>query len=203
VCSSDLGCGIDRTYPPEHDGLRKQIEAQGAVVSELPLGSYPHSYHFPRRNRLISGMSLGVVVTEAAVPSGSLITARLAAEQGREVFAVPGFVKAETSRGPNGLIKQGAKLVERAADVIEEVLPQLDPAFRERLLARPQPVEAAPPPLDQRETALYRLLSPEPLHIDQVIARASWPAAEVAGTLLAMELKGVVRQLPDQSYIRI
>lgn len=198
-----LGCGIDRNYPAEHQALRRQIEAHGAVLSELPLGAYPYGYHFPRRNRLISGLSLGVVVTEAALASGSLITARLAAEQGREVFAVPGFVKAETSRGPNSLLKQGAKLVECAEDVIEEVLPQLEPAFRERLRARAAQTGAAPPAMDPRESALYRLLTAGPLHIDQVIARASRPAAEVAGTLLALELKGVVRQLPDQTYIRI
>lgn len=198
-----LGCGIDRNYPAEHQALRRQIEAQGAVLSELPLGAYPYGYHFPRRNRLISGLSLGVVVTEAALASGSLITARLAAEQGREVFAVPGFVKTESSRGPNSLIKQGAKLVECAEDVIEEVLPQLEPAFRERLLARAAKPGAGPPAMDPRESALYRLLTAGPLHIDQVIARASRPAAEVAGTLLALELKGAVRQLPDQTYIRI
>lgn len=198
-----LGCGIDRTYPSEHQALRKQIEAHGAVISELPLGAYPHGYHFPRRNRLISGMSLGVVVTEAAVQSGSLITARLAAEQGREVFAVPGFVKGENSRGPNGLIKQGAKLVEQAGDIIEELLPQLDPSARERIGAwRPASAEAAAP-ADQREAMLYRLLSPEPLHIDEVIARAALPAAEVAGILLAMELKGAIRQLPGHSYVRL
>jgi DNA processing protein len=198
-----LGCGVDRTYPPEHQALRKQIEAHGAVISELPLGAYPHGYHFPRRNRLISGISLGVVVTEAAVQSGSLITARLAAEQGREVFAVPGFVKGENSRGPNGLIKQGAKLVEQAGDIIEELLPQLDPSVRERIQARrPVPPEAAVPE-NQREAMLYRLLSPEPLHIDEVIARSALPASEVAGVLLAMEIKGVVRQLPGHSYVRL
>ncbi|MBA2252718.1 MAG: DNA-protecting protein DprA, partial [Nitrospirales bacterium] len=124
-----LGCGLDRTYPPEHQALRRQVESSGAVIAELPLGSSPHGYHFPRRNRLISGMCLGVVVTEAALESGSLITARLAAEQGREVFAVPGFVKADTSRGPNALIKQGAKLVEGVEDILPELLPQLESGF--------------------------------------------------------------------------
>ncbi len=139
-----LGCGIDRTYPPEHASLRKQIESDGAVIGELPLGSYPHGYHFPRRNRIISGMCLGVIVTEAAMDSGSLITARLAADQGREVFAVPGFVKNETSRGPNGLIKQGATLVETVDDVIEELLPQLNDSLRERLTTRVSAGAAAP-----------------------------------------------------------
>jgi DNA processing protein len=128
-----LGCGIDQTYPPEHERLRRQIEEQGAILSEVPVGAPPHSHHFPRRNRVISGLSLGVIVTEAAINSGSLITARLAAEQGREVFAVPGFVKEDTSRGTNALIKDGAALIERAQDVIEAVMPQLEPALRLRL----------------------------------------------------------------------
>ncbi|MBM4122040.1 MAG: DNA-protecting protein DprA [Nitrospira sp.] len=197
-----LGCGLDRTYPSEHQALRKQIEASGAVVAELPLGAYPHGYHFPRRNRIISGMSLGVVVTEAALQSGSLITARLAAEQGREVFAVPGAVTAENSRGPNGLIKQGAKLVEHVADVIDELLPQLDGPFRERLQNRPPTQAGAKPELGKGEAAIHALLTAEPLHIDELIARAGLPASDVAGLLLALELKGAVRQLPGRSFVR-
>lgn len=197
-----LGCGIDRTYPPEHRTLRQQIEAQGAVLSEFPLGAYPHAYHFPRRNRIISGLSLGVMVTEATLQSGSLITARLAAEQGREVFAVPGFVQAENSRGPNGLIKQGAKLVETVADVIEELLPQLDVPFRERLQARCPKQAEDRPQLEEAERRLHDALSFEPMPIDDLIACTGLPAAEVAGLLLAMELKGAVRQLSGRSYIR-
>lgn len=175
------------------------------MVSELPLGAFPHSYHFPRRNRIISGMCLGVVVTEAAAQSGSLITARLAGEQGREVFAVPGFIKADNSRGPNGLIKQGAKLVEGAMDVIEELLPQLEPPVRDRIQARiPAPSAASGgPPSDRNEARVYAVLSAEPTHLDDVIIRATLPAADVTSLLLAMELKGSVRQLPGQSYIRV
>lgn len=197
------GCGLDLTYPPEHRTLRTQIETHGAVIGELPLGSPPHGYHFPRRNRIISGMSLGVVVTEAAVQSGSLITARLAAEQNREVFAVPGFVKAANSQGPNGLIKQGAKLVETADDVIEELLPQLDAALRERLERRATVSSGSRPQLEGKEAPLYERLSSEPTHIDDLIARTGLPAADIAGLLLAMELKGTIRQLPGHCYIRI
>ncbi|MGH7167516.1 MAG: DNA-processing protein DprA [Nitrospiraceae bacterium] len=198
-----LGCGIDQTYPPEHQSLRKEIESSGAVVAELPLGSYPHGYHFPRRNRIISGMCLGVVVTEAAIQSGSLITARLAADQGREVFAVPGFVKADNSRGPNGLIKQGAKLVEHVQDIIDELLPQLDAPFRERLKERvPHPVES-PPRLGKEEATIYLALSFEPTHIDDLITNSRLPAADVAVHLLALELKHLVRQLPGQTYLRL
>ncbi|MGH7233416.1 MAG: DNA-processing protein DprA [Nitrospiraceae bacterium] len=198
-----LGCGIDRTYPPEHALLRKQIESNGAIISELPLGAYPHGYHFPRRNRIISGMCLGVIVTEATMNSGSLITARLAADQGREVFALPGFVKAETSRGPNGLIKQGAKLVETVEDVIEELLPQLEAADRERLANRTAAHVTPLPRPDEKETVVYDVLTWELTHIDDVILKTGLPASEVSCLLLSLELKGLVRQLPGHRYIRL
>jgi len=198
-----LGCGVDRTYPPDHQALRKQIESRGAVISEFPLGSYPHAYHFPRRNRIISGMSLGVLVTEAAAQSGSLITARLAAEQGREVFAVPGFIGEKNSHGPNGLIKQGAKLVEQVEDIIQELLPQLDGPFQERLQRRPAPRAEARPRLGTDEAAVYDLLAPGPTHIDDLIAKTGLPAANVSSALLSIELKGLIRQLPGHSYIRM
>jgi DNA processing protein len=202
-----LGCGIDRTYPPEHLSLRKKIEEQGAVLSELPLGAYPHAYHFPKRNRIISGLSLGVVVVEAAPQSGSLITARLATEQGRDVFAVPGSIQSEQSRGTNGLIKQGAKLVECADDIIEELLPQMEPAFRARMQDRQaaltRAVQSGRLSLAQDEATLYEALSAEPVHIDELIAKTGLPAASVSGLLLSLELKGVIRQLPGHSCMRV
>jgi DNA processing protein len=201
-----LGCGIDRTYPPEHLSLRKKIEEQGAVLSELPLGAYPHAYHFPKRNRLISGLSIGVVVVEAAPQSGSLITARLAAEQGREVFAVPGSVQSEQSRGTNGLIKQGAKLVECADDIIEELLPQMEPAFRARMQERRavliRQVQSSVPAFEKDEAALYAVLSTEPIHIDELIIKTGLPAAQVMSLLLSLELRGAIRQLPGRSCIK-
>ena len=124
-----LGCGIDRTYPSENQALRRSIESHGAVISELPIGAAPQSHHFPRRNRIISGLSLGVLVSEAATNSGSLITAKLALEQGREVFAVPGSIKEEACRGSNRLIKEGAKLIEGAQDVLDEHEQVLTRAF--------------------------------------------------------------------------
>ena len=130
-----LGCGIDRTYPPEHHTLRHQIEQHGAVLSEFPMGTAPQSFHFPQRNRIISGLSLGVVVTEATLKSGSLITARMALEQNREVFAVPGHVTHPLSHGPHRLIQQGAKLVQKPWDIVEEILPMLEPSFRKNLEA--------------------------------------------------------------------
>ncbi len=202
-----LGCGIDRTYPPEHQALRKKVEEGGAVLSELPLGAYPHAYHFPKRNRIISGLSFGVVIVEAALQSGSLITARLAAEQGREVFAVPGSVQSEQSRGTNGLIKQGAQLVETAEDILDALAPQFEPDFRARLHERQatltHPVQSGRLSLERDEAALYAALPADPVHIDELIAKTGLPAAAVSGLLLSLELKGAIRQLPGRSCIRV
>ena len=198
-----MGCGLDRTYPADHRQLRQAIERQGAVLSELPLGAAPHSYHFPRRNRLISGLALGVVVTEAAIESGSLITARLAGEQGREVFAVPGFVKAENSRGPNSLIKDGARLVESAQDILDELLPQLDATFRARLEAGSRAAGPRSLQLCTEETLVYDALSVLPQSVDDVIQRSGLPASQVSAILLSLELKNCIRQLPGNEYVRL
>lgn len=202
-----LGCGIDRTYPAVHRSLRSRIEERGAVLSELPPGAQAHPYHFPKRNRIISGLSLGVVVVEAAPQSGSLITARLAAEQGREVFAVPGPILSEQSHGTNGLIKQGATLVETVEDVLEEVMAQCEPSFvarlRERLTSTKRPVQSGTVPLEGDEARVYAALSAYPMHIDEVIAKTGLPAASVSSLLLALELKGAVRQLPGPSCVRV
>lgn len=198
-----LGCGIDRTYPPEHDTLRRAIETQGAVISELPIGAPPQSHHFPRRNRILSGMSMGVLVTEAALSSGSLITAKLALEQGREVFAVPGSVKEEACRGSNGLIKEGAKLVERAQDILEELTPQMDGRMRAQLSIRSTSPSHETTRLGAEEALIYEALSYDPQSVDTVIESTRLTAAKVASTLLSLELNGRVRQLPGQQYIRI
>ena len=197
-----LGCGIDRTYPPEHQALRRSIEAHGAVVSELPIGASPLSHHFPRRNRIISGLSLGVLVSEAAKDSGSLITAKLALEQGREVFAVPGSVKEDACRGSNSLIKDGAILIERAQDILDDILPQIDARLRATLR-----VEAAPALpqalLSSEDSVVYEALSYEARSVDMVIEATGLSAPKVAASLLSLELSGRVRQLPGQQYIRL
>jgi len=196
-----LGCGIDQTYPREHEQLRRQIEERGAILSEVPMGAPPHSHHFPRRNRIISGLSLGVIVTEAAICSGSLITARLAAEQGREVFAVPGFVKEDTSRGTNALLKEGAALIERAQDVIDAVMAQLEPALRLRLQPSREQNERGDQ-LGKEEQLVYDALSYDPLTVDDVIAITRLSVSTVMALLLSLELRQRVRPLPGQRYLR-
>ncbi|WP_447599273.1 DNA-processing protein DprA [Nitrospira sp. Nam80] len=197
------GCGIERTYPSVHARLRHDIEQCGAVLSELPVGAAPHSYHFPRRNRIISGLALGVIVTEAALNSGSLITARLAADQGREVFAVPGMVKSETSRGPNALIKEGAKLVESGNDVIDELISQVDEVFKERLRMRHIPAPHSPQCFGNEETLVYDALSCEPQSMDAVIRKTGLTSSQVTTALLTLELKNCIRQLPGNQYLRL
>ncbi|HEV2174454.1 MAG TPA: DNA-processing protein DprA [Nitrospira sp.] len=197
-----LGCGIGRTYPPEHERLRHEIEERGATLSELPFDAPPHSGHFPRRNRIISGLSLGVVVTEAAIDSGSLITARLAAEQGREVFAVPGFVKAETSRGTNALIKEGAALIECAQDVIDAITPQLEPALLARLSCPSREKENGDR-FGNLERLVYDALSYDPLTVDHLVERTGLPVPSVMASLLSLELRQRVRQLPGQRYLKL
>jgi DNA processing protein len=192
-----LGSGLDQIYPPEHEALGDQVTAHGALISEFPLGTPPLRLHFPRRNRIISGLSLGVIVVEAGVGSGALITAHHALEQGREVFAVPGRVHARYSEGCNRLIKAGAKLVETWEDVLSELLPQL----RRR---RPIKQMASPPPpaLSAAERQVFDILGEGPLHIDAVIVRAGLPGGRVASALVGLEMKGVVRQLTGKVFER-
>lgn len=197
-----LGCGIDRTYPPEHKHLRRRIEAHGAILSEFSPGTAPRGYHFPQRNRIISGMCMGVVVTEAAAQSGSLITARLASEQNREVFAVPGAVTNSMSRGPHRLIKLGAKLVEGPGDILEELLPQLETPFRDRVCSQINPMAPPVPSLSHEEQDLYSLISLEPITLEELLSQGSFSAAEVMSILLSLEIKGFVKQLPGAQYIR-
>ena len=188
-----LGCGVDIIYPPENRDLFEQVAAQGAVISEFPMGTPPDSDHFPIRNRVISGLSLGVAVVEATLRSGSLITARFALDQGRDVYAVPGNVDSARSQGTNRLIKEGAKLVTRAEDILEEI----------HHIPRPAIPEALPQPkLSEEESRVYLTLEHETLHIDQIIALTAFSSSKVSAILLALELAGHVKQLPGMRFAK-
>jgi len=192
-----LGSGLDTVYPPEHGGLAKDVERAGAILSEFPVGTPPVRLNFPRRNRIISGLSLGVVVVEAGVESGALITAHHALEQGREVFAVPGRVHARYSEGCHRLIKAGAKLTESWEDVLTELVPQLKRRKQARGAVAPLP------PLTAEELQVYDLLAQGSRHIDLLITGAGLPGGRVASVLVTLEMKGVVRQLDGKVFERL
>ena len=187
-----LGCGVDRVYPPEHGQLADGIAVSGAVVSDYPIGTAPEGRNFPPRNRIISGLSLGVLVTEAGRTSGALITADFAADQGRDVFAVPGSVLARGSVGTNQLIQDGAKAVLCAEDVLEELNLSM---VAEQAEAR----EVLP--ADENEAAIIAHLSAEPTHVDELQRRSALPISRVTSTLALMELKGMVRQVGTMKYV--
>src|ERR1700722_2417264 len=200
-----LGCGIDVIYPKENKKIFAEMEKRGAIISEFAMGTFPGPQNFPIRNRIISGMAVGVVVVEGAQYSGSLITARLAMEFGREVYGVPGNATQLTSFGPNQLIKQGAKLVTSWEDVIEE----LPTPIRAELL----PVESANSEqrtmlveqgLEPNERILYDLLAPDETRlVDDLVERSGLTSSEVLASLFDLELKGVVRQLPGKQFLKV
>jgi len=192
------GTGLDRVYPARHRELAHEIVKHGVLVSEFALGTPPLPENFPIRNRIISGLSLGTLVVEAALQSGSLITARLAAEQGREVFAIPGSIHAPQARGCHALIRQGAKLVETAQDIIEELGPLASVA------RRVAPDNALPAPaLDVSMTALLQQIGHDPVTVDALIERSGLTADAVSSMLLQMELNGLVSSCPGGKVQRI
>ncbi|MBW2060555.1 MAG: DNA-protecting protein DprA [Deltaproteobacteria bacterium] len=192
-----LGCGVDVIYPKGNGHLFKQIPKQGALISEFRLGTEPEPGFFPLRNRVISGLSLGVVVVEAGSRSGALITARLALEQNREVFAVPGRVASAKSQGAHALLKQGAHLVETAQDVLDEIAPQIG-----RISPKPKPM-ASEPKLEGEAGRVWEALSGDPLHVDKLGRMTGLTPPRLASLLLDMELNGLIRQLPGMRYTRI
>ncbi len=200
------GTGLDTVYPAEHRDLAEAIVERGALVSEFPCGTRPIKQNFPRRNRLISGLSLGTLVVEAALRSGSLITARLAATQGREVFAIPGSIHSPLARGCHQLIRQGAKLVESADDIFPELR-----ALTEVLTARPirrraskgaDSNEVSGSVLDKDYKILLDALGFEPAGVDLLVQRTGLKAGEVASMLLILELDGSIESFPGGLYVR-
>ena len=192
-----LGSGVERAYPPEHDKLHAHISENGAVISELPIGTRPLAFNFPARNRLISGLSLGVVVVEATEKSGSLITASMAVEQGREVFAVPGQVGSSRSRGAHRLIRQGANLVESVEDILSEIAPQL----LARAGVAPSSAPALPPNSSEETRKIFALLQDGAVQIDETIEKSGIAAPKVLQILLELELQGLVTQLAGKKYV--
>ena len=197
-----VGTGLDRVYPSRHLDLAHRIARHGLLVSEYPLGTPPLAPNFPKRNRIISGLSQGTLVVEAALASGSLITARLATEQGREVFAIPGSIHAPQSRGCHALIKQGAKLVESAQDLLEECSWALPTATSstagDKAVGSGEPAATAP-----QESALLQAMGYDPVGLDALVNRTGMDAASLQVQLLELELDGVVARLPGALFQRV
>jgi DNA processing protein len=194
-----LGSGLSNIYPPEHRKLFEEIAASGAVISEFAMQTPPVPYNFPRRNRIISGLSLGVIVVEAAERSGALITADFALEQGREVFAVPGKIDQASSFGTHNLIKQGAKIVTCVEDVLEDLQPQVASlgtrGSKNRIAKMPMPG------LSADEQKIYGYISDRPVHIDELTEQCG-SSVPVMSVLLQLEIKHLVRQLPGKLFVR-
>ena len=188
------GCGLDMVYPSEHVTLARQIMEHGALISEFPLGTRPKAEHFPQRNRIMSGMSLGVLIVEAGETSGALLTAQWALEQNREVFAVPGSIFSPVSKGTNRLIQEGAKLVRHYSDILEEL--------NLTMVAQQLEMKEIIPPTDT-EAQLLRYLSKEATHIDEICRHSGLPIATVSSTLTMLELKGLAKQVGGMNYVLI
>ncbi len=190
-----IGSGFNHIYPPENKEFSEEISRSGAVISEFPVNEKPLKENFPRRNRVISGLSLGLLVSEAAKNSGALITADFALEQGREVFAIPGKIDSHASFGTNELIKQGAKLVSGAQDILEEF----------NLAATPLPKESPLLKYDmhnEKENKLYELITRQAIPLDELIEKSSMDVAQISGILLSLQIRKLIKQLPGKQFVR-
>jgi DNA processing protein len=190
-----LGSGVDIIYPPEHRSLAEQILEQGALVSEHPLGVRPLAQYFPRRNRILSGMTPGTLVVEAGDHSGAHWTVQHALEQGREVFAVPGSIFSPASRGTNRLIQEGAKLVLTAQDILEEL--------NLSVLGQQLPFFPPPQPEGDLEAQVLAQLSREPLHVDDLARQCGVPMADVNSALTLLELRGLIKEVGSRTFVRV
>ena len=192
-----LGNGVDRIYPAENRKIYQQIMENGLLISEYPMNTNPDAGNFPKRNRIISGISSGVLITEAGEKSGALLTAYYAADQNREVFAIPGSIVSGKSEGTNNLIKSGAKLVASVEDILEELQGQLNLSFAGKKQQRQAP------DLRGNEKIVYELLSSEPRHVDQIALKADLAPSETLSALLTLELMGIIKQLAGKMFVRI
>jgi len=192
-----LGCGIDYIYPPENRKLAQEIEESGAVLSEFPLSTLPERQNFPRRNRIISGLSLGTVVVEAAEKSGALITADFALDQGKEVFAIPGNINSPLSNGTHNLIKQGAKLVNNYRDILEEIHIEVPQNTTEK------EIPAKGMSLTEKEKIIYQLITKEPTQIDEIIEISKLSAGKVSEILLSLELQDLIKEIEGKRFIKL
>lgn len=190
-----LANGLDTTYPPENRGLAAEVAEHGALITDYPLGTKPRAEFFPRRNRIMSGLSLGTLIVEGDVKSGAMITARLAGEQNREVFAVPGSIFSPQSRGPLSLLRDGATPVTGVEDVLE--------ALNLTMIGAQMDFGRAAPPTTPAEQSLMDALTREPKHIDEIVRGAGLAAAEASATLALLELKGLVRDVGGMHYVRV
>ena len=195
-----MATGIDRVYPQRHRALAAQLEQAGCLVTEFPPGTPPLRQNFPKRNRIISGLSLGVIVVEASHRSGALITARLANEQGREVFAVPGPIDSRMSRGCHQLIRDGAKLIESVDDVLEELGPLALPARLDSLTTIHKPAELT---LGDQEKRILNAISPEGTSFDSLCVTTGLPAPRILSTISILEVRGLIKRLSGASFARI
>ncbi len=195
-----LGSGIDVVYPPEGKGLYDKIVERGAVVTEFPLGAQPEAGNFPRRNRIISGLSLGVVIVEASETSGALITAELAIDQNREVFAVPGNINSVRSKGTNKLIKRGAKLVESAEAIVDELRFILGEKYSPEM-TRNKDWSTSGESFTEEERRVLTCLGTEPVHIDTVIDETGFKSEQILTILLELEIRGFVKQIPGKNFV--
>jgi len=195
-----MGTGLDQVYPARHQQLAKQITERGALVSEFPPGTPPLAENFPRRNRIISGLSIGTLVVEAALRSGSLITARMALEQGREVFAVPGSIHNPLARGCHQLIRQGAKLVENTQDILEELGTLTEAALSWH---NADAIPSIPDKLDQQHAHVLNNLGFEPTSVDTLVERTGLTAESLSSILLVLELHNQIISVPGGSYVRL
>jgi len=199
VTAAVLGCGADVVYPPENGEVYREICADGMIISEFPPSAPPEAQNFPRRNRIISGLAAGVLVVEAGEQSGALMTAYHAAEQGREVFAVPGSIFSRASDGCRKLIAGGGKPVGSAEEILEEIAPQFASAARGSATASPAAMESLGP--DERD--LLKHVGHEPVTADDLAARAAWDPARAATALLSLEIAGLIEKLPGNNYRRV